>query len=110
MVQPKRSRTSVGKPYKTLKRNYSEIVSSPMNLKCLNNYSEENEIMKLKFKIGDKVKLMSGGPDMTIRGSHFDVLSNEYKYDMFDCIWFEKNKDQKREVHYCPFHADELMK
>lgn len=66
--------------------------------------------MEPKFIPGDKVKLVSGGPDMTIRGVHFDVLSNEYKNDMFDCIWFERNKEGKREVHYCPFYADELIK
>jgi len=66
--------------------------------------------MEPKFTTGDKVKLISGGPDMTIRGIHFDVLSNEYRPDMFDCIWFEKNKDGKKEVHYCPFYADELVK
>ena len=65
--------------------------------------------MKPKFITGDKVRLISGGPDMTIRGIHFDVLANEYNESMFDCIWFEKNKDGKREVHYCPFFADELV-
>lgn len=66
--------------------------------------------MKPKFITGDKVQLVSGGPDMTIRGFHYDVLTNEYRNDVFDCIWFEKNKDGKKEVHYCPFHVDELIK
>ncbi len=66
--------------------------------------------MEPKFTIGDKVKLASGGPDMTIRGIHFDVFTNEYKDDMFDCIWFDKTKDGKKEVHYCPFYAEELIK
>ncbi len=66
--------------------------------------------MEPKFNTGDKVRLVSGGPDMTIRGIHFDVLANEYNENMFDCIWFEKNKEGKREVHYCPFYADELLK
>jgi hypothetical protein len=47
---------------------------------------------------------------MTIRGIHFDVLANEYNESMFDCIWFEKKQDGKREVHYCPFYAGELIK
>lgn len=64
--------------------------------------------MEQKFNTGDKVKLRSGGPVMTIRGCHFDVLANEYKDNMFDCIWFEKNKDGKQEVHYCPFNSEEL--
>jgi uncharacterized protein YodC (DUF2158 family) len=66
--------------------------------------------MEPKFAPGDKVRLASGGPDMTVRGVHYDVLSNEYNENMFDCIWFENNKDGKREVRYCPFYQDELSK
>ena len=66
--------------------------------------------MKQNFITGDKVRLVSGGPDMTIRDIHFDVLLNEYRPDIFDCIWFDQNKDGKKEVHYCPFNAAELMK
>jgi uncharacterized protein YodC (DUF2158 family) len=66
--------------------------------------------MKLAFNPGDKVKLRSGGPEMTIRGSHFDVFSNRYSENMFDCIWFDRNKVGKEEVHYCPFQAEELEK
>lgn len=66
--------------------------------------------MEPKFITGDKVRLKSGGPEMTIRSVHFDVLANRYSDDMFDCIWFEKNKEGKREVHYCPFYTEELVK
>ncbi|NDC40353.1 MAG: DUF2158 domain-containing protein [Chitinophagia bacterium] len=66
--------------------------------------------MKAVFSTGDKVKLVSGGPQMTIRGKHYDVLANEYSDNMFDCIWFAKNNDGKDEVHYCPFQAGELVK
>ena len=66
--------------------------------------------MKLPFSTGDKVTLASGGPVMTIRGCHYDVNVNQYNVNIFDCIWFEKNKDGKEEVHYCPFKADELVK
>ena len=62
------------------------------------------------FEPGDKVRLVSGGPEMTIRGNHYDVLANEYKPNIFDCIWFAKNKDGKEEVHYCPFQDVELEK
>ncbi len=65
--------------------------------------------MKPKFITGDKVRLKSGGPDMTIRGVHYDVLANAYRDDMLDCIWFEINKEGKREVHYCPFYTNELI-
>jgi uncharacterized protein YodC (DUF2158 family) len=66
--------------------------------------------MDSKFLPGDKVRLKSGGPVMTIRGPHFDVLANIYSREMLDCIWFAKNKDGKEEVHYCPFNQDELEK
>jgi uncharacterized protein YodC (DUF2158 family) len=66
--------------------------------------------MEIQFIPGDKVRLKSGGPEMTIRGKHYDVLANEYSANMFDCIWFAKNKDGKEEVHYCPFQGEELIK
>ena len=66
--------------------------------------------MEQKFTTGEIVRLISGGPDMTIRGTHFDVLANKYSDNMFDCIWFEKNKEGKKEVHYCPFYTEELIK
>ena len=47
---------------------------------------------------------------MTVRGRHYDVFVNEYSANMFDCIWFAKNKDGKEEVHYCPFQQEELAK
>ena len=47
---------------------------------------------------------------MTVRDSHYDVLANEYSPSMYDCIWFDKDKNGKEEVHYCPFNVDELIK
>jgi uncharacterized protein YodC (DUF2158 family) len=66
--------------------------------------------MEPKYSPGDKVRLVSGGPEMTVRGPHFDVLANEYSESMVDCIWFARNKDGKDEVHYCPFGIAELVK
>ena len=66
--------------------------------------------MRDHFITGEKVRLISGGPEMTNRGPHYDVLANEYSNTKFDCIWFAKNKDGKEEVHYCPFERDELVK
>ena len=66
--------------------------------------------MEIRFIPGDKVRLVSGGPEMTIRGQHYDVLVNEYRPNTFYCIWFAKNKDGKEEVHYCPFQGEELIK
>ena len=65
---------------------------------------------KQDFKPGEIVKLISGGPEMTVRGPHFDVLANRYDPDMLDCVWFELNNSGKQEVHYCPFYAHELAK
>jgi uncharacterized protein YodC (DUF2158 family) len=65
--------------------------------------------MKSKFESGDVVKLISGGPNMTIHGIHYDVLANQYVQDMFDCVWFEKDNDPKQEAHYGPFGADDLV-
>jgi uncharacterized protein YodC (DUF2158 family) len=70
----------------------------------------EKKYMEQQFLTGNKVRLVSGGPDMTIRGIHYDVLANEYRNNMFDCIWFEQTREGKREVHYCPFYANELIK
>ena len=70
----------------------------------------EHKTISSKFKPGDKVHLRSGGPDMTIRGTHFDVLANEFNDEMYDCIWFEKDKGGKYEVHYCPFYSQEIIK
>lgn len=66
--------------------------------------------MTPKFNKGDKVKLVSGGPEMTIRDMHYDVLTNQYNADIYDCIWFDKNLAGKTEVHYCPFFEVELIK
>ena len=70
----------------------------------------EKKRMDLQFFSGEIVQRASGGPMMTIRGVHYDVLVDEYDSNMFDCIWFERTKDGKKEVHYCPFYADELVK
>jgi uncharacterized protein YodC (DUF2158 family) len=66
--------------------------------------------MEIQFQPGDKVRLVSGGPEMTVRGKHYDVYANRYSDSMIDCIWFAKNKVGKDEVHYCPFQLDELIK
>ena len=65
--------------------------------------------MEPKFKPGDVVKLISGGPNMAIQGAHYDVLANEYVEDIYDCVWFEKDSDPKQEAHYGPFSAADLL-
>jgi uncharacterized protein YodC (DUF2158 family) len=66
--------------------------------------------MKIRFEQGDKARLVSGGPEMTIRGQHYDVVKNEYKTDIVDCIWFVKNNNGKEVVCYSPYNVDELVK
>ncbi len=65
--------------------------------------------MEQGFFPGAKVRLISGGPEMIIRGVHFDVLTNQYNDNMYDCLWYELNQERKREVHYCPFYKEELV-
>lgn len=66
--------------------------------------------MKVIFEQGDKARLVTGGPEMTIRGQHYDVVKNEYTTDIVDCIWYAKNKNGKEVVCYSPYSVDELVK
>lgn len=66
--------------------------------------------MEIRFVPGDKVRHVSGGPEMTIRDNHYDVFANEYCTNIFDCIWFARNQDGMNEVNYRPFPAAELVK
>lgn len=45
-----------------------------------------------EFKIGDKVKLKSGGPDMTIN----DKNPDEHDNIIFLCQWFDGSKLNER--------------
>ncbi len=65
--------------------------------------------MERQFKQGDIVRLISGGPDMTIHGLHYDVLANEYVTDTYDCVWFAKGSAPDQEAHYGPFSVNELV-
>lgn len=65
--------------------------------------------MEVSFKQGDKARLVTGGPEMTIRGPHYDVVKNEYKTDIVDCIWFVKNNNGKEVVCYSPYSINELV-
>ena len=76
--------------------------------------TKDTKILKLmeerRFVPGDKVKLLTGGPDMTIREVHFDVFANKYRNDIYDCIWYEKSQDDKYKVHYSPYYNYELVR
>lgn len=66
--------------------------------------------MNIQFVTGDKVRLSSGGPEMTIRGAYYDKQANEYRTNMFECIWFAKNTEGKEQVQYQPFRGIDLVR
>jgi uncharacterized protein YodC (DUF2158 family) len=53
---------------------------------------------ELNFKVGDVVKLKSGGPDLTVRyvigsdsSKDFDFIAANYKKNDLVCRWFEND-------------------
>jgi uncharacterized protein YodC (DUF2158 family) len=66
--------------------------------------------MEPRFDFGDKVQLVSGGPEMKVNGYHYDVIANRYNYNMIDCIWYTRNDNGKQQICYRPFNAKELIK
>ncbi len=42
----------------------------------------------IEFKVGDKVKLKSGGEVMTIDKFPWNSLTGEYEKTKVECIWF----------------------
>jgi len=70
--------------------------------------------MEAKFKRGDKVKLKSGGPVMTvdeyetghdIMGSIIGNAKPSWQTEDVSCEWFDKTKPMRRK-----FHQDMLEK
>lgn len=63
--------------------------------------------MEPKFKIGDIVRLISGGPDMTINKLKFECIGESDKYKpsgYYECVWFEENQ-----LSHFTFHEDTLV-
>ena len=56
------------------------------------NNSESNQ----EFKVGDTVRLKSGGPLMTITIANYDGKRRFY------CQWFTKDEDAARESYFPP--------
>ena len=61
------------------------------------------EIVAAKFKIGDKVKLKSGGEKMTVAGLRKEVNVQTSEIDLFYgfvfCQWFEGGKMKTDRFH-----------
>ena len=55
-----------------------------------------------KLKIGDVVKLKSGGPDMTVNGFGSDAKT-------LQCVWFSGKHFEKVESYYFPPDALQLV-
>lgn len=55
-----------------------------------------------KLKVGDKVKLKSDGPCMTVRGYNDEEYT--LQENMVDCDWFNKE-----ELERGTFHEDQLI-
>ena len=47
-----------------------------------------------EFKVGDLVRLKSGGPDMTVE---MDAASNYERKGQIRCVWFEGNKKMQND-------------
>ena len=58
----------------------------------------------MDFKVGDVVRLKSGGPEMTVSECPFKTIDGETVEGQVDCSWFKENL-----VHQV-FKADELIK
>jgi len=62
--------------------------------------------MERKFKVGDKVKLVAGSPEMVIGG--YPPEKAEFEIELqprnppgnyYICEWFEGNRSRSREYH-----------
>lgn len=66
---------------------------------------------KNKFKSGDVVRLISGGPDMTVIKKEVYVDLGEHfpnTRDWVDCIWFDKHKRQTG--HFPPYSLEHVKR
>lgn len=57
------------------------------------------------FKIGDNVRLISGGPEMTVC-----YLKSKSDDDYVSCQWFNKNVNGEYQLKEEKFHKDTITK
>lgn len=55
----------------------------------------------MTFKVGDKVRLKSGGPEMTVESIGNNALPGEPKRTLY-CVWFEKDGVSKHSDTFEP--------
>lgn len=58
----------------------------------------------MDLKVGDVVRLKSGGPEMTVRSYPYSMMDGKDD-SKAECVWFEEVK-----LHKSVFNVDELLK
>lgn len=53
---------------------------------------------EIKFKVGDVVKLKSGGQPMTINKFVYDDFNKKPFEDRVECVWFEGKKFLREKI------------
>lgn len=53
-------------------------------------------VMSEKFKVGNVVKLKSGGPNMTVTNAGPVDYEHSVRNDLVSCKWFDKTKLESR--------------
>ncbi len=71
---------------------------------CLEHYNIINNYKSNKMKQGDKVRLKSGGPVMTVKQYPYKIVAGAPVESKAECEWFDK-EDQ---LHHSTFELDVL--
>lgn len=58
----------------------------------------------MELKIGEVVRLKSGGSDMTVREYPFKTIDGREHFEKVDCEWFTENG----EIKHRTFNIEEL--
>ena len=60
----------------------------------------------MEFKIGDVVRLKSGGPDMTVEKYPHETIDGVQCFDKVDCRWF----NEETHLKHATFNVEILEK